>query len=338
MAKQKDTLAGIVVSDAAQARALLKTLQKIDQADKNVKIIDAAFAHKDKKGNISLEQPTDLSGKKSALGGAMISALAGAAILGPVGLVAGGIIGGVLSGVYGKMRDSGVDDGFMKQLAQSLEPGKTALFLLYQGKWEASFDAVKGAMDESGAYLVYTNLPREAEEFARQALEAVPQAEEAIAELEVEEQIAPPEAVEAVEAEVAAPEAAEAAPAEAVEAAAVAEVAAEAAPVVEPAPAPEPAAKPKAAPKKPAKEPPVKPDDFTDIDGIGPKVQAALHKAGIRTYAELEYTPEAKLREVLYKARIVAPKSMATWQTQAGFAARGQWRELYQFNEKNKAK
>jgi len=345
MAKQKNTLAGLVVSDKQKAHALLKTLQQIDAKDDNVKILDAAFAYKDKHGNISLDQPSDLSGKKAGMGGALISALAGAVILGPVGLVAGGLIGGALSGLYGKLRDTGVDDGFMKQLAQSLDPGGTALFLLYQGRWEASMDAVEGALNQAGAHLVYTNLPPEAEEFARMTLAAAGQ--EPITELEVVGEAALPEAAPE---EVAPPEAAEAAPPAPPEAA---EAAPPAPPEVPPAavvvPAPKAPAKPKAAPKKTTKPkaavpaaaapppPPPKPDDFIQIDGIGPKVDAALHGAGIMTYAQLEYTSEAKLREILYDARIVIPKSMATWQTQAGFAARGDWRGLYKYNEKNKS-
>jgi uncharacterized membrane protein/predicted flap endonuclease-1-like 5' DNA nuclease len=348
MAKQKNTLAGLVVSDKQKAHALLKTLQEIDKKDDNVKILDAAFAYKDKHGNISLEQPSDLSGKKAGMGGALISALAGAVILGPVGLVAGGLIGGALSGLYGRMRDTGVDDGFMKQLAQSLDPGGTALFLLYQGRWEASMEAVEGALNQAGAHLVYTNLPPEAEEFARQTLAAAGQAP--ITELEVVGEIAPPETVEAAPPEpapeeAAPPETVEAAPPEAAEAAPAATPEAPPAAVVVPAPkapakpkaAPKKTTKPKAATKPAAAPPPPKPDDFIQIDGIGPKVDAALHGAGILTYAQLEYTSEAQLRQILYDARIVVPKSMATWQTQAGFAARGDWRGLYKYNEKNKS-
>jgi predicted flap endonuclease-1-like 5' DNA nuclease len=57
-------------------------------------------------------------------------------------------------------------------------------------------------------------------------------------------------------------------------------------------------------------------DDLTQIEGIGPKAQAALYQAGIRTYHDLaQSTPEA-LRQILVAARLrtVSPQ---TWPEQA---------------------
>jgi predicted flap endonuclease-1-like 5' DNA nuclease len=57
-------------------------------------------------------------------------------------------------------------------------------------------------------------------------------------------------------------------------------------------------------------------DDLTQIEGIGPKAQAALYQAGIRTYQDLaQSTPEA-LRQILVAARLrtVSPQ---TWPEQA---------------------
>jgi len=62
-------------------------------------------------------------------------------------------------------------------------------------------------------------------------------------------------------------------------------------------------------------------DDLTQIEGIGPKAQAALYQAGIRTFQDLaQSTPEA-LRQILVTAglKTVSPQ---TWPEQAALIVR----------------
>jgi len=62
-------------------------------------------------------------------------------------------------------------------------------------------------------------------------------------------------------------------------------------------------------------------DDLTQIEGIGPKAQAALYEAGVRTYQDLaRSTPEA-LRQILAAAglKTVNPQ---TWPEQAALVVR----------------
>jgi predicted flap endonuclease-1-like 5' DNA nuclease len=58
-------------------------------------------------------------------------------------------------------------------------------------------------------------------------------------------------------------------------------------------------------------------DDFRRIQGIGPKMAAALQNAGIRTYRQLADLDEAALREVIRAAGLRAAPSLATWPQQA---------------------
>ncbi|MFG1953560.1 helix-hairpin-helix domain-containing protein [Micromonospora sp. NPDC048830] len=58
-------------------------------------------------------------------------------------------------------------------------------------------------------------------------------------------------------------------------------------------------------------------DDFRRIQGIGPKMAAALHDAGIRTYRQLADLDEAALRETIRAAGLRAAPSLATWPQQA---------------------
>ncbi|SCE93476.1 Helix-hairpin-helix domain-containing protein [Micromonospora haikouensis] len=58
-------------------------------------------------------------------------------------------------------------------------------------------------------------------------------------------------------------------------------------------------------------------DDFRRIQGIGPKMAAALQDAGIRTYRQLADLDEAALRETIRAAGLRAAPSLATWPQQA---------------------
>ncbi|WP_246835632.1 helix-hairpin-helix domain-containing protein, partial [Micromonospora sp. MH33] len=59
------------------------------------------------------------------------------------------------------------------------------------------------------------------------------------------------------------------------------------------------------------------PDDFRRIQGIGPKLAAALQAAGIRTYQQLAELDEAALRETVKAAGLRAAPGLATWSQQA---------------------
>lgn len=73
-------------------------------------------------------------------------------------------------------------------------------------------------------------------------------------------------------------------------------------------------------------------DDLTQIEGIGPKIEALLKGVGIRTWSDLAATDPGLLRELLDNAgdqfRIHAPY---TWPLQARLAAAGRWDELREY-------
>ena len=68
----------------------------------------------------------------------------------------------------------------------------------------------------------------------------------------------------------------------------------------------------------------VKPDDLTRLEGIGPKVNQVLKKAGITTFAQLANAEIPKVREALDMAgyRFMDP---AGWIEQAKLAAEGKF-------------
>jgi predicted flap endonuclease-1-like 5' DNA nuclease len=90
---------------------------------------------------------------------------------------------------------------------------------------------------------------------------------------------------------------------------------------------PQPKAKPQEVPPTPTKKSAAKAkaDDLTVLEGIGPKMAAALTGAGIATYEKLARTSEADLRTAIQAAGMRLAPSLTTWAKQAEYAARGDW-------------
>ena len=65
------------------------------------------------------------------------------------------------------------------------------------------------------------------------------------------------------------------------------------------------------------------PDDLTVVEGIGPKMNDALHRAGILTFAQLAASSNDALQAAVSAAGLAFAPSIPTWANQAGFLARG---------------
>jgi predicted flap endonuclease-1-like 5' DNA nuclease len=65
------------------------------------------------------------------------------------------------------------------------------------------------------------------------------------------------------------------------------------------------------------------PDDLKLIEGIGPKMEKALHAAGITTFAMLAGASETQIRDAIAAAGMRFAPSVPTWAEQASFAANG---------------
>jgi large subunit ribosomal protein L21 len=88
----------------------------------------------------------------------------------------------------------------------------------------------------------------------------------------------------------------------------------------------EPAAAPAKAParKVPArKTPPIVPDDLTLLDGIGPKIAAALVAAGVDSFAKLANAVPENLERIVREAGVRMVGHADSWLRQAKLAASG---------------
>jgi len=127
-----------------------------------IQLDDAAVAVRNKDGKVKIEQLANLTGA-GALSGAFWGFLIGLIFLVPgFGLLAGAAMGALM----GHFTDVGVDDKFIKEVGNTIQPGNSALFLLVR---EATPDRV---MDElKGKYknikVIKTSLSKEQEEKLR---------------------------------------------------------------------------------------------------------------------------------------------------------------------------
>jgi uncharacterized membrane protein len=107
---------------AFQLRAELVRLQKEYLIDME----DVVVVTKDEKGKVKLHQAVSLTGM-GAVGGGFWGMLIGMLFLNPL---LGAAVGAGAGALSGKLSDIGVNDEFMKNLAENFQPGCAAVFVL----------------------------------------------------------------------------------------------------------------------------------------------------------------------------------------------------------------
>ncbi len=119
-------------SDIGGAEAMRDRMYELQKREL-VKLEDAAVVVRNENGRAKVKQAHSLVGA-GALGGAFWGMLIGLLFFAPwLGLLAGTTMGAVT----GKLGDIGIDDDFIKETRDAIEPGNSALFLLArEGKTE----------------------------------------------------------------------------------------------------------------------------------------------------------------------------------------------------------
>jgi uncharacterized membrane protein len=129
-----------------------------------IRLEDAAVVVRNEKGRAKVKQAHSLVGV-GALGGAFWGMLIGVLFFAPwLGLLAGAA-GGAISG---KLGDIGIDDSFIEQVADAIQPGESALFLLVR---DAQLERIASETDEPFE-IIETNLSPEDETRLRDAFAA----------------------------------------------------------------------------------------------------------------------------------------------------------------------
>ncbi|WP_354642015.1 DUF1269 domain-containing protein [Kitasatospora camelliae] len=147
---------------AQQVREELISLQKQKLIDlEDIVVVERRAGD----GKIKLHQAVNTTGMGAA-SGALWGGVIGLLFLMPF---LGAAIGGATGAAVGAATDIGVDDKFMKQVGQKLQPGTAAVFALVR---TATEDKVVPAVAAFGGELIQTSLSHEEEEHLRSIAQA----------------------------------------------------------------------------------------------------------------------------------------------------------------------
>ena len=158
------TLVVIGYNEIHKAEEVRLTLVKL-QRDYLIDMEDAVAVTKDAKGKIKLHQTVNLTAAGAASGG-FWGMLIGLMFLNPLLGLAVGASAGAVSGA---LVDLGINDQFMKDLAATLTPNSSALFVLVR---KSTPDKVLEEVKGTGGTILKTSLSHEDETRLQAALSA----------------------------------------------------------------------------------------------------------------------------------------------------------------------
>ncbi len=158
------TLVMIGYENELQAEEVRLTLLKLHQ-EYLIDLADAVVVVRDENGRVKLRQLYNLTAA-GAVSGGFWGALIGILFLNPLFGFAVGAAAGAISGA---LRDVGINDDFMKKLAETLKPGTAALCVLIRN---LTPDKVVEEIQKFGGTVIKTNLSNEDEAKLQAALSA----------------------------------------------------------------------------------------------------------------------------------------------------------------------
>ena len=178
------TLIALTYDDQQTGRAVFDKLSDL-QKEETLQLEDAALALKDAKGKVKVKQTLEnkLTGS-AALWGGFWGLLIGLLFLAPVFW---GLFGALMGFIAGKSGDVGIDDKFIRNVGEALDPGGAAVFMLVL---EAKADEAMAALAPFGGHVFQTSLSQEDEQKLKQALEHENVSESADESLDLEDEVA----------------------------------------------------------------------------------------------------------------------------------------------------
>ena len=157
--------------EAEQVRRDLVDIQR----EQLISLEDAVVVERDASGQVHLRQALNLT-TAGALGGGFWGSLVGLLFLNPL---LGAAVGAGIGAASGSLSDLGINDGFMREVGETLPEGTAALFVLLR---DATPDRVieRLRVHAPHAKLLRTNLSHTDEERLRQLLETASKQAEAL--------------------------------------------------------------------------------------------------------------------------------------------------------------
>jgi len=126
MDKSVHLMAG-VYADRERAKVILDMLESMHR-EGTITLVDAAMLTKNEKGKLEVEETAELTGRDGARRGAIILGVVG--LIYPPSLIATVIAGGGIGAIAGKLRDTGIKKGQMRDIAAKLDGDQAAVMAL----------------------------------------------------------------------------------------------------------------------------------------------------------------------------------------------------------------
>jgi uncharacterized membrane protein len=156
-------LVAVAYDDLGTAKQVMGTVGELVR-EHSLEIEDAVIVEKRHDGKIKLHQPS-MAGTGAA-SGALWGGLIGLIFFMPL---FGMAVGAASGAVAGKASDYGIDDNFMKELGENLQPGNAAVFVLVR---ESTRDKVVPEISKYGGRVIQSSLSDEQEAAFQEALDA----------------------------------------------------------------------------------------------------------------------------------------------------------------------
>lgn len=158
-------LIALVFEDETTAFDVRNALLKM-QKQFLIELEDSVVVTRNQNGRVKLDQAMNLTAA-GAIGGGFWGMLLGLIFLNPL---MGAAIGATAGAVSGRFTDLGVDDKMIKEVAESLKPGTSAVFVLVR---RATTDKVLDGLKQfAGKGKVFqTSLNKDDEDTLREAIE-----------------------------------------------------------------------------------------------------------------------------------------------------------------------
>ncbi len=152
----------ITFDNAEEAGKVRETLRSAQRSD-YLSLDDSAIVVKDEDGKIHVKNEMDRGVKIGAVGGGLLGLVIGSIIF-PVG---GLLIGALAGALIGKSGDLGIEQEFVDEVSEDLQPGTSAIFFIIRG---ADPEVAMAALRPYKGKVRQTSLPPEAEEELRRVL------------------------------------------------------------------------------------------------------------------------------------------------------------------------
>jgi uncharacterized membrane protein len=157
----------IVITYPTEAKAEeMRTKLFSLQVEYLIEISDAVIAVKHEDGTVKLNQLLNTTAA-GAISGGFWGTLIGLVFMVPF---VGAAFGAATGALGGALTDYGINDQFMKNLAQSIQPGSAALFVLINRMTD---DKVLDAIEGTGGVVMKTSLDRTKEQALRDAIAGI---------------------------------------------------------------------------------------------------------------------------------------------------------------------